>query len=178
MNTPTRSNSLQTYQIVFYERALHPELFQLRGRRVVRQGKYELEAWVMPGQHVLRFESGAVCACELLTDQERNLPSTGVVAAFLCAGERDFEHRLRGATYMSTVQTETLSENLYANTFEEMVQFSRENQALSHFWTDDTGRCASIVDIQRYQDQVHAQAYHLLASQGLVVRTQSIFEHA
>ncbi len=42
MNLPTK-NSLQSYQVILYHRALHPELFQLRGRKVVRHGDYELE---------------------------------------------------------------------------------------------------------------------------------------
>jgi hypothetical protein len=176
MNVPARGNSLQSYQVVVYDRALHPELFSLKGRKVVKHGKYELEAWIMCGQHVLRFESGPVCASELLTDQDRNLPATGVVTAFLCAGERDFEHRFRAVTYMNTVQTETLSENLYSNTFDEMIQFGKESRSLMHEWSDDSGRCASILDIQRYQTQVHAQSYHLIATQGIVVRTQTIFE--
>lgn len=179
MNTQTtRSNSLQSYQTILYSRALHPELFQLRSRRVIKHGAYELEAWLTPGGHILRFEHGAVCASELLTDQERNLPTNGVVTAFLCAGERDYEHAFgKTVTYMTTVQTETLSENLYAATFEEMLAFVRESGAMAHLWNDDAGQCLSIIDLQRYNREVHAQAYHLLAGGGIVVRTQTIFEH-
>lgn len=181
MNTPTRSsNSLQTYQTILYGRALHPELFALRARRVVRHGGYELEAWLTPGGHVLRFEHGSVCATELLTDQERNLPTAGIVTAFLCAGERDYEHTFgkNAVTYMTTVQTETLSENLYNSTYQEMLAFVRETTALAHAWSDEGGRCLSVVDLQRYNQEVHAQAYHLIAAGGIVVRTQTIFEHA
>ncbi len=178
MSTQPKSNALQSYQVVFYGRALHPELFPLKARKVIRHNGYELEAWVMPGQHVLRFEHGALCATELLTDQERNLPTNGILAAFLCGGERDFEHPFpkNSAVYMTTVQTETLSENLYQATYDEINQLARENAALMHSWRDEAGKCLSVIDLQRYQSEVHAQAYHLLASQGLVVRTQTIFE--
>jgi hypothetical protein len=33
-----------------------------------------------------------------------------------------------------------------------------------------------MLSTQRQHNQVHAQAYHLLAAHGLVIRTQSIFE--
>jgi hypothetical protein len=179
MNLPTKPNVLQTYQVVLYNRALHPELFPLKGRRVVKHGDYELEAWVMPGSHILRFEYKTLCACELLTDQDKNIPAAGVVTAFLCAGERDFEHKFPkdGVNFLTTVQTETLSENLYNATYNEMIDFAREMSALAHAWTDDGGKCLSIVDIQRYNREVHAQSYHLVASVGLVLRTQTIFEH-
>src|SRR5256885_3777635 len=121
MNTPAKANVLQAYQVILYSRALHPELFQLKGRRVHKRGDYELETWVMPGQHILRFGHKKLCASELLTDQEKS-PATGIVSAFLCAGERDFEHRFtkEGVVYMTTVQTETLSDNVFTATFDEL----------------------------------------------------------
>jgi len=178
VSTQPKSNALQNYQVVFYGRALHPELFQLKGRKVIRADEYELEAWVMPGQHVLRFESGSVCATELVTDQDRNLPATGILAAFLCGGERDFEHSLDKdrALYMTTVQTETLTENIYSATYDEVNELGKVNAALMYAWRDDAGKCLSVIDVQRYRNEVHAQSYHLIANQGLVVRTQTIFE--
>ncbi len=180
MNIPAKSNSLQTYQVVLYDRALHPELFKFKGRRVVRHGDYEFEGWILPAGHVLRFEKGPLCASELVTDQEDNLPSKGVVSAGLCAGERDFEHDFQkaGVRYMNTVQTETLSENLYAATFDELFRHGQEAGALMHRWEDEIGPCMSMLDIQRMSSEVHAQGYHLLAAGGLVLRTQTIFEHS
>jgi len=178
-NSPSKTNALQSYTILLYDRALHPELFQLKARRVVKHGQYELESWLMNGSHVVRFEFKSICATEFLSEQDKSVPSSGLVTACLCAGERDFEHRFTGAgvTYMNSVQTETLSDNLYASTLEEMVQFSRETGALTHQWGDETGKCVSIVDVQKYNTEVHAQAYHLIASGGIVVRSQTIFEH-
>lgn len=180
MSVPVKSNSLQTYQTVLYNRALHPEFFPIKGRKVFRRSRYELEAWVMAGSHLLRFEHGPLCASELVTDQEGNLPDQGVVAAFLCAGERDFEHRFdrEKVTYMTTVQTETLSENLYLATFEEMMTFSRESEALTYLWDDGAGRCLTMLDVQEFSREIHVQAYHLMAHGGLVLRTQTLFEHS
>ncbi len=178
MSLPVKSPSLQSYQVLLYNRALHPDAFPLKGRRVIKQGTYEFEVWIMSGAHLLRFESGGLCACELVSDQEGRLPETGIVSAFLCAGERDFEHRFtrEHATYMTTVQTETLSENLYIATYAEMMDVARTTNALIHRWNDESGKCMSMVDVQRYNREVHAQAYHLIATGGLVLRTQTIFE--
>jgi hypothetical protein len=129
---------------------------------------------------MLRFDHRTLCVSELLTDQERTPPLQGQVSSFLCAGERDVEHRFprEKVTYMTSVQTETLSDSLYAASLEEMLDHARSNHSLSHTWDDEAGRCLSLVDIQRMARQVHVQSYHLIASAALVLRTQTIFEHA
>lgn len=179
MSQQARSTSLQSYQSVLYARALHPELFQLKDRRVVKAPSFEFEAWLMNGGHLLRFEHKTMCASELVTDQDGSLPDTGVVAAFLCAGERDFEHAFArdGVTYLTTIQTETLSENLYAATFDEMLKYASEVNGLCTVWEDGAGKCLSLLDLQRYTREMHAQSFHLQAQGGVVVRTQTIFEH-
>lgn len=181
MNFPAKpANVLQTYQVVLYNKALHPELFPLRARRVVKKNDYELEAWVMPGQHVLRFEYKGLCACELVTDLEaRNVPGANVVRSFPCAGEHDFEHSFPrdGVNYLTTVQTETLAENLYNSTYDELLAMGKESSALAHRWNDESGRCLSMVDVQRMNKEVHCQGYHLISNIGLVLRTMTIFEH-
>lgn len=179
MNAPTKAvNLLQAYRIVLYRRALHPELFKVRNRLFVSHGDYEFEGWVMPGAHLMRFQLGAVSVTELLTDQESGLPERGVAAGFPCAGERDHEQLFGDrVNYVSTVQTETLNENLYASTYKELIDFAREEDAVAHLWEDAHGaKSASILDIQRYKKEVHAQSYHLLSPGGLVIRSQTIFE--
>lgn len=179
METPAKLNSLQTYQVILYSKALHPEFFDLKARRVENHANFEFEAWLMGGAHVLRFEHGSLCASELVTDQDRGLPDTGVVTAFLCAGERDYDHSFGRpcVNYITTVQTETLAENLFMSTHEELLAFGRENDALIHAWEDEVGPCLSMLDTQRHSREMHVQAYHLLANQGIVLRTQTIFEH-
>ncbi|MEL7473620.1 MAG: DUF2617 family protein [Planctomycetota bacterium] len=180
MSVPAKSTCLQNYQIILYNRALHPELFELNGRRVERHGDYELETWIMPGSHMLRFGQREHCSCELVTPQERDLPTHGVISAAFCAGERDYEHAFEphGVTYLSTVQTETLSENLYIATFDEMNRHALSNDSLVHRWDDEHGRNLSMLDCQQFNTEVHVQSFHLLAQGGLVLRTQTIFETA
>lgn len=178
MSSPAKSLSLQTYKVVLYKRALHPELFSVRDRRTISHGGYEFEAWVMPGSHLLRFQEGENCATELVTDMEEGVPDRGAIAVFPCAGEREHEERFHPTVnYACSVQTEQLPESIYRATYEELLDFGRESGALIHLWNeDDGGRCASILDTQRYRREVHIQAYHLMSRGGLVLRTQSLFE--
>ena len=178
MTAPAKSTSLQAYRLILYRRALHPELFRVKDRRWIQHADYEFEAWVMPGSHLMRLQYDGLCATELITDQEDGIPDRGIVAAVPCAGERDHEQPFgEKIKYVSTVQTEQLPETLYGDTYDELLSFGRENDALIHTWEDEDGRCASIVDIQRFRREVHAQSYHMLAQGGLVLRSQSIFEH-
>ncbi|GAB5495972.1 MAG: hypothetical protein Phyf2KO_10520 [Phycisphaerales bacterium] len=179
MDVVSKQLCTQSYQVVLYARALHPELFDLRSRKVVHHGRYELESWLMPGNHVLRFELGDTCASELVIDREDNLPSTGVVSAFPCAGEKDFEHSFETGKvkYLSTVQTEMLSENLYLSTYREMKDHIRENESQTFSWDSEAGPNLSVLDVQAMHNEVHIQAYHLVAQGGFVLRTASIFEY-
>lgn len=179
MSQPPKAEGLQAYKLILYRRAVHPELFQIKSRAAIQHAEYEFEAWVMPGAHVMRFAHNGVCATEIVTDQALSLNERGLVAEFPCAGERDHEQPFGDhVNVMSTVQTETLPENLYNATYRELVEFAESRDAARYLWTNDHGaRCASIVDIQRLRREIHAQTYHLLATDGLVLRTQSIFEH-
>lgn len=180
MHQPTKSLGTQTHHLILYHRALHPELFTLKARRTITHGAYELESWLMQGSHVLRFQHKNFIACELVTDRDGGLPTSGAVVTFPCVGERDYEHPFpdQRVKYLTTMQTETLSENLYGATYQEMLDLGEETDALLHAWTGPDGsRNLSMLDLQRYSREVHAQSYHLIGTTGLVLRTQTIFEH-
>jgi len=177
--TPAAPTALQTYQSITYNRGIHPELFDIRDRRTITHGRYNFEAWLMAGRHAIRFEFDGHALTELVTDQERGLPDSGVIEAFLCAGERELDRRFEemGIGYMTSAQTEQLGENLYHVTYEELDELARETRAMALRWTDEAGPCMSIVDTQRFAREVHIQCYHMIAREGLVLRTQTIFEH-
>src|SRR5256885_16844748 len=109
MTLPQKPTTLQSYQVVLYSRALHPELFSLKGRRVVRHGSYEFEIWAMAGAHLLRFEKTSLCACGLVIGEDGRLPQAGVVSAFPAAGEPAFAPRFRKGKggYMTPAPTAT-----------------------------------------------------------------------
>lgn len=170
--------NLQAYRLILYSRALHPELFRVKGRRVIEHNGYEFEGWVMPGSHLMRFQFGGDCAVELITDMEDGIPDRGIVTALPCAGERDHDHTFgKKIKYCTTVQTEQLTENLYRATYQELTEFGKEAKGLVYTWNDDDGgKCASILVVERIRKEINAEAYHLVANGGVVLRSQSIFE--
>lgn len=178
MSAPNKSTSVPVFRLMLYQRALHPELFRIQGRRSLTSTEYELEAWIMPGGHALRFQAQGHCVTEVVTDQDLQLPERGLLQSLPCIGEKEYDQPVAEAiNFVTAVQTENLSENLYNATFTEMRDFAEETRAMTHLWQDeDGGQCLSILDLQRFKGEVHAQAYHLLANNGFVLRTQTIFE--
>jgi hypothetical protein len=178
MSFASKTSSLQSYNMMVYRGAIHPEFFSITGRQRIEHGGYEVEAWIFRGGHVLRFEYENQCVTEVVSEQCEKLPERGLVVALPCAGERDHECDFTDAiTYMTSVQTETLSDHLYISTYNELVEHGRMCEGLLSVWNDESGKHnLSLVDMQRFNDQVHVQTYHCRSDCGLVLRTQTIFQ--
>jgi hypothetical protein len=179
MSISHKSSNTQIFRLMLYHRALHPELFDLEVRRCHSQPEYEVESWVVPAGHIVRFQVDGCCLTEAVLEDGDHLPETGLVHALPCLGEKDYEMDPKDGRigYVTTIQTETLTDNLYAATLREMRDFAAETSALSHEWKNPEGSsCLSILDYQKYKREFHIQSYHLLGGSGLVLRTQSIFE--
>jgi hypothetical protein len=174
----SKSSSLQNYHMLAFRKALHPEFFGIEGRQRVQHGDYETEAWIFRGGHSLRFQLNGFCMSEIVVEHIDQIPDRGLIAALPCAGERDFEEKVaENLVYMTTMQTETLSDHLYLGTYKEMLQHSRENDSLFAAWTDAAGKPnLSLIDVQHFRTEVHVQGYHLRSDCGLVLRTQSMLQ--
>lgn len=178
MNLTPKVSSLQSYNLTLHRGALHPEFFDIEGRRKVSHGDYEFEAWIYRGGHVLRFEHNGICLTESVGDSVDRLPDRGIVTTLPCAGERDHEADFADRiTYMTSIQTETLSGHLYLGTYSEMLEHGQTPECLMVDWETESERNnLSVIDVQRFCDEVHVQAYHLRNDCGLVLRTQTIFQ--
>ena len=181
MSVGHKSSNTQLFRLMVYQRALHPELFELEGRRMYRKDDYEAETWICPAAHVARYQVNGQCLTESVIEDGDHLPEHGLVYALPCVGEKDYELEHAGKTdkigYVTTIQTETLSDNLYMATYREMRDSADEGESLCCVWDDEGGaNCFSLLDVQTYKREFHIQSYHLIGSAGMVLRTQSIFE--
>jgi hypothetical protein len=179
MTLPTsRTSSLQSYSLALFRSAIHPEFFRIDDRTRIAHGGYEFEAWIFRGGHALRFEHNGMCVTEVVSEELDHLPQRGHVTTLPCAGERDHEETFSESIgYLASIQTETLTDHLYLSTYNEMLEHGRTGDCLMSVWTDDAHKPnLSLVDVQRYGDEVHAQTYHLRSDCGLVLRAQTIFQ--
>ena len=178
MSLTSKASSLQAYHLGLFRGALHPEFFAVEARERIKHDDYEFEAWICRGGHAIRFEHHGLCICEVVGEELDHLPQRGHVTTLPCAGERDHEQEFsERVIYMASMQTETLTDHLYKSTYEEMLAHGRNSDCLMSMWSDNGGRPnLSLMDLQRYSDEVHAQAYHLRSDCSLVLRTQTIFQ--
>lgn len=178
MSVSHKSFNAQLFRLMVYQRALHPELLDLQGRRLYKHGDYEVECWIAPSGHVVRFQVDKNAVTEVVIEKGDHLPETGLIYALPCLGEKDYELEAQGRIgYVTTVQTEILSENLYLATYREMRDFAQESEALSHEWKDADGLISlSMLDCQKFKREFHVQSYHMIGAGCMVLRTQSIFE--
>lgn len=174
----SKTSSLQAYTLLLYRKAIHPEFFQIQARKRIEHPQYEFEGWVFKGGHAGRFQFGETCLCEVVLEGGQNLPDRGLVTTMPCAGEREFDEKFGdNLKYVTTLQTETLSEHLYTGTYREMLAHGRDRNCIMFNWNDEQGRPnLSLLDIQRYLNAVHVQGYHLRSDCGMVLRTQTMFE--
>ena len=178
MSTSHKSSNTGVFRLMVYGRALHPELFEVQARRCFRHGDYEVEAWVASAGHVVRFQPNGHCLTETVIEDGDHLPETGLIHALPCLGEKDFEMPPEhGLCYVTTLQTESLIDNIYMATLREMRTFAAESDAMIHEWKGDDGSsCLSMLDVQKFKREFHIQSYHLQGPSTTVLRTQSIFE--
>lgn len=178
MSLASKSTTLQSYNMLVYRAALHPEFFSIDGRKRVTNGEYDFEAWIARGSHAIRFEHNGICVTEVVTDDPEKMPDRGLVTTLPCAGEKDHEAEFADRiVHTTSMQTETLTDHLFLGTHAEMLEHGRCCDGLMSAWSNEPGKGnLSVIDTQRYADEVFVQCYHLHGDCGLVLRTQSIFQ--
>ena len=177
MQVPDKLIEQPTYNMALFRSAIHPEFFQIEERIEVQHNGYNFEAWLCKGGHVLRFEYEGICVSEVVFPEVDNLPDRGHVTTIICAGERDYEQEFGDRiTVINSMQIEFLPEHLFGDSYDELSEFADEVEAKVIRYDDGKERGLSILDVQRYNDQLHSQSYHLHSDHGVVLRTQSIFE--
>jgi hypothetical protein len=177
MQVPEKLIEQPSYSMALFRSAIHPEFFCIKDRIGVQHNEYDFEAWLCNGGHVLRFEYEGICVTEVIFPNVENLPDRGHVTTLVCAGERDHEQEFGDRiTLMNSMQIELLPEHLFGDSYLELSEFADETNAKVVRYEEDGNRGLSILDVQRYNDQLHVQSYHLNSENGVVLRTQSIFE--
>lgn len=171
--------SLLAYRLLIFDRQVTPGLFNAQKTRSIRSDNYDFEMLVSHGSHLVQFGSRGHWLGESITPAEYPTTPVGCIESLPCLGERDHDGYFPGdVRYIVTIQTENISENLYRSMLAEMIEFARSNNALCHRWTQSGSRMesGSFMDVQRLHNEVHFQAWHMDATTGLIVRSQTIFE--
>lgn len=146
MSLLPKPSTTHAFQAALFDSELPQDFFDPKGRRALSNHEYLIESLVKPGAHLLRFDFKQFCVVELVTESDRAVPPQNRVATFACPQEKDFEHRFGklGLVYMTSVQTESLPDSLFRETYAELMDFGRQNGALVHLWKSLDGRAIAL----------------------------------
>ena len=92
-------------------------------------------------------------------------------------GEYEFEAWIFRGGHALRFQNEDLClSELVCEQSADLPEHGRCSDGLMSMWSDQRGKQnLSLLDTQRFADQVHVQSYHLRSDCGRVLRTQTIF---
>ena len=104
METRQRQEVSQLRFLV-YNRALHPELFEIHHDHRIVKDNYEAQVWVTGLSHLIGFYRGEAAITEVIAETSAMLPHRGRLTSLPFRGERDeqFEHT-EGIRYLTSFQ--------------------------------------------------------------------------
>jgi len=166
-------------RFVVFNRALHPELFEIyHDHRIVKE-KYEAQVWVTGLSHVIGFYRGDAAIVEVIADASAMLPERGKLVSLRFRGERDeeFEH-CEGIRYLTSFQVEQMSSRLYAKVHGDLAVTGADRGLFVPFpeWAGNALTPFTYIDYESKVGQLHVFAYHAFPDEMTLIKTQSIFE--
>jgi len=162
-----------------YQRAIHPEFFQLHKVRRLEQRRYQAEIWVVGLAHVITVQVGDQILTELIAEDHESLPKSGLAASFRFRGERDHTQSFNdGLNYILSTQVERLAPHLFPATHRDYIHYAQNRGLLVTF--DDMATDGlvpfSFVDFDARDHELHIHAFHAFPEELTLLKTQSIFE--
>jgi hypothetical protein len=162
-----------------FNRALHPELFNIHRNKRVRQRRYQAEIWFTGLSHVVTFQFQEYHVTELIGMDSELMPKTGLVTEFRFRGEQDLNESFEnGIGYIMSSQVERMTSNLFTATHRDLVRHAKKRGILVPFkdWVGEGLEPFSFIDYEPRDFELHINAFHAFPEDLTVLKTQSIFE--
>jgi hypothetical protein len=182
MGTPVERGRIkqrvEDLQLCLYQRAIHPELFQIHRVKRVEQSRYTAELWVVGLAHVITVQAGNQILTELISEENELLPKVGLAASFRFRGERDHAQSFEGMKYILSTQVERLTPQLFPATHRDYVHYAQNRGLFVSFDDLSQGGLSpfSFVDFDARDHEFHVHAFHAFPEELTLLKTQSIFE--
>ena len=169
---------LADLHLCLYSRPIHPELFQIYAAEQYRGPAYEMTSWIVGCSHVLSFSTGEAVLTELTAEEAEPLGSR-LVQRWRFRGERTCRQVIDGRiSYLANFEVETLSDNVYRQTYRDLVAEGCRRGMLVQF---EQWKTRGLIPFAYLHTEICARELRVVAFHGLpedhaVVKTQSIFE--
>ena len=163
MELPNTNVIVSELTFTLYQRPLHPELFSIYEKRVIKTDKYEALIWATGGSHVVSVFANDLCLSELISTPTQLLPRRGLIERFrFTTGQRNHKCTLaRGLSYMTDFQVEKMSPNLYRQSHIDLERFARNRGIFVKFPKLAVGGLEpfSYIDFEARRDELHIQHF-------------------
>ncbi|MFW6133287.1 MAG: DUF2617 family protein [Planctomycetota bacterium] len=180
-----QKQTVGSLRFLLYERALHPELFEIAHDRHIVKPAYEAQVWVTGCTHVIGFFRGGqtgrptAALVQVIADAGAELPQRGLLLEMPFRGERDHERRrANGIDYMMNFQLERMSADAYGQTHRELARMGVRHGLFvpfPHLRSRDMTPF-SYIDYEAKPNELHVFAFHAFPDDAALVKTQSVFE--
>jgi len=160
-----------------YLRALHPEFFEIRARRVIAHSALDSEVWLLDGGHVITFVDGPNAISEVLAPRDLELPKRGLARTVDLGGER--EHRLdaRGpVVYQMAYQVDAESPETYVREAEALLASARQGHLFAEGTPHGAGRAFSYVVPEPRGAGLLVHTWHGFPAESTILKTQTLIE--
>lgn len=175
-----KQQRLADLHLYLYRRSFHPELFQIYAAEQFRTPAYEADVWVIGCSHLVTFRSGESVLTELTTHDDSLLGDRRLLQRWRLRGERTCRQSIDGGRvcYIASFQVEQLSDHLYAQLHEELVDQGRRRGLLAQFsqWQANGLDPFAAVHCEILPRELRINAFHGFPEDRCLVKTQSIFE--
>jgi hypothetical protein len=179
METPQINIAVEELTFSLFQRPLHPELFQVYARRLLKTLKYEAEIWITGCTHVVSVYVDGVCLSEVVSGPGQLLPQRGLIERFQFRGPRSHKCTLsRGVSYMTDFQVEKMSPNLYKQSHTDLERFARNRGIFVKFPAMEVGGLQPFcyVDFEARQNELQIHTFSAYPDQVTMIKTQSLFD--
>jgi hypothetical protein len=179
MDSPQINIAVEELSFSLFQRPLHPELFNIYAKRLIKTKKYQAEVWVTGCTHVVTIFTDDVCLTEVVSIPGQLLPHRGLIERFQFRGPRTHKCTLsRGVSYMTDFQVEKMSPNLYRQSYIDLERFA-QNRGLFVKFPDQ--ECDGLepfcyIDFEARANELHVHTFTAYPDQVTMIKTQSVFD--
>jgi hypothetical protein len=170
---------LASMRFFLFERALHPELFDIYDDVVIDKSDWQARLWVTGCTHVLSFSHGEQTVSEVIASEEVPLPQRGLSLELPFRGEKSHQRLcFEGISYMMNFQLEQMSPKVYQQTHRELArQGARRGIFVPFpFWRENALTPFTYVTTDTTPDELHVMTFHAFPEATTILKTQSLFE--
>jgi hypothetical protein len=179
METPRTNVAVNELTFSLYQRHLHPELFTIYARRLLKTHSYEATIWVTGCSHVVTVYAKDSSLSEVISTPGQLLPDRFLIDRFQFQGQRTHQCKLsQGISYQTEFQVEKMSANLYKQSHTDIQKFARTRGVFvdfSHFDTDGLNPF-SYIDYEARKNELNIHTFHAYPDQMTIIKTLSLFE--